>query len=377
MRNFDKTWIKLPRSFTSWRWYHESKMVHLFLYLLLQANVKKKDYLSLTIYPGQVVTSLVQIAQDTGLSIRNVRTCLKKLSSTKDIKVKSSNKGTIVSICNFECFLQLSNEDDTLGWIKLYRKILSWKWYQDGEKVHLFVHLLLNAIYKSRPDESLSRAQLAISNQDLHTETCIPLSSIWSILGDLEKTGEIEISLQSNLITICNYNQYQGVYDGVFDGDMQVARNRHAGDTQMTDTRQISDMQVTTPLYRYNDIKARTSSTHVCACEGRKFQNGKELAEKKPSKESYYFALLDESSWLEAVRSRYHFANLHEVLDLLRTFNLDMQCRGKEKHDDLSDYKSHFCDWLKKQDFKKPKSVYGSRYTPQASDGRTIYGQSF
>ena len=49
MRNFDKTWIKLPRSFTSWRWYHESKMVHLFLYLLLQANVKKKDYLSLTI----------------------------------------------------------------------------------------------------------------------------------------------------------------------------------------------------------------------------------------------------------------------------------------------------------------------------------------
>ena len=149
-------------------------MVHLFLYLLLQANVKKKDYLSLTIYPGQVVTSLVQIAQDTGLSIRNVRTCLKKLSSTKDIKVKSSNKGTIVSICNFERFLQLSNEDDTLGWIKLYRKILSWKWYQDGEKVHLFVHLLLNAIYKSRPDESLSRAQLAISNQDLHTETCIP-----------------------------------------------------------------------------------------------------------------------------------------------------------------------------------------------------------
>ena len=102
MRNFDKTWIKLPRSFTSWRWYHESKMVHLFLYLLLQANVKKKDYLSLTIYPGQVVTSLVQIAQDTGLSFRNVRTCLKKLSSTKDIKVKSSNKGTFV-ILNVSC----------------------------------------------------------------------------------------------------------------------------------------------------------------------------------------------------------------------------------------------------------------------------------
>lgn len=105
MRNFDKTWIKLPRSFTSWRWYHESKMVHLFLYLLLQANVKKKDYLSLTIYPGQVVTSLVQIAQDTGLSIRNVRTCLKKLSSTKDIKARAATREQLFPfvILNVSC----------------------------------------------------------------------------------------------------------------------------------------------------------------------------------------------------------------------------------------------------------------------------------
>ena len=377
MRNFDKTWIKLPRSFTSWRWYHESKMVHLFLYLLLQANVKKKDYLSLTIYPGQVVTSLVQIAQDTGLSIRNVRTCLKKLSSTKDIKVKSSNKGTIVSICNFERFLQLSNEDDTLGWIKLYRKILSWKWYQDGEKVHLFVHLLLNAIYKSRPDESLSRAQLAISNQDLHTETCIPLSSIWSILGDLEKTGEIEISLQSNLITICNYNQYQGVYDGVFDGDMQVARNRHAGDTQMTDTRQISDMQVTTPLYRYNDIKAGTSSTHVCACEGRKFQNGKELAEKKPSKESYYDSLIQNSRWLSGICKRYQLDSVEVVRHLLESFELDMLCRGKESHENLQDYMSHFCDWVNKQKAQTGTLEYGSKFTPKSSSSGKIYTNQF
>lgn len=61
MRNFDKTWIKLPRSFTSWRWYHESKMVHLFLYLLLQANVKKKDYLSILGRLLQVLCKLLKI----------------------------------------------------------------------------------------------------------------------------------------------------------------------------------------------------------------------------------------------------------------------------------------------------------------------------
>lgn len=105
MNPLNNSWIKLPRSFTSWRWYHDSKMVHVFLYFLLQANVKKTDYLSLTVYPGQVVTSLAIIAEDTGLSPRNIRTCLQKLSQTGDIKVHSSNKGTIVTIVVFSSFL--------------------------------------------------------------------------------------------------------------------------------------------------------------------------------------------------------------------------------------------------------------------------------
>lgn len=45
MNPLNNSWIKLPRTFTSWRWYHDSKMVHVFLYFLLQANVKKTDYL--------------------------------------------------------------------------------------------------------------------------------------------------------------------------------------------------------------------------------------------------------------------------------------------------------------------------------------------
>lgn len=134
MNPLNNSWIKLPRTFTSWRWYHDSKMVHVFLYFLLQANVKKTDYLSLTVYPGQVVTSLAIIAEDTGLSPRNIRTCLQKLSQTGDIKVHSSNKGTIVTIRDYSRFQQFSDEDATIGWIKLYRKITEWNWYHDAER---------------------------------------------------------------------------------------------------------------------------------------------------------------------------------------------------------------------------------------------------
>ena len=125
MNPLNNSWIKLPRSFTSWRWYHDSKMVHVFLYFLLQANVKKTDYLSLTVYPGQVVTSLAIIAEDTGLSPRNIRTCLQKLSQTGEIKVHSSNKGTIVTIRDYSRFQQFSDEDATLAGLSCTVKLLN------------------------------------------------------------------------------------------------------------------------------------------------------------------------------------------------------------------------------------------------------------
>ena len=226
MMNFaNNSWLKLPRSFTSWRWYHDSKMVHVYLYFLLQANVRKTDYLSLTVYPGQVVTSLAIIAEDTGLSPRNIRTCLQKLSKTGDVKVQSNNKGTIVTLCDYSRFQQFSDEDDTIGWIKLYRKITEWDWYHDAEKVHLFIHLLLNAVFQQQVGSSLKRAQLAVSKNTLHKETRISPSKISTCLNDLVRTGEIEVSKfptpRPNLITICKYELYQGFTSksSFFDGN--------------------------------------------------------------------------------------------------------------------------------------------------------------
>ena len=213
MNSLNNSWLKLPRSFTSWRWYHDSKMVHVFLYFLLQANVKKTDYLSLTVYPGQVVTSLAIIAEDTGLSPRNIRTCLQKLSQTGDIKVQSSNKGTIVTIRDYSRFQLFSDEDAPIGWIKLYRKFTEWNWYHDAEKVHLFIHLLLNAVFQQQVGSSLKRAQLAVSKNTLHKETRISPSKISTCLNDLVRTGEIEVSKsptpRPNLITVCKYEYYQ------------------------------------------------------------------------------------------------------------------------------------------------------------------------
>lgn len=406
------SWLKLPRSFTSWRWYHDSKMVHVYLYFLLQANVRKTDYLSLTVYPGQVVTSLAIIAEDTGLSPRNIRTCLQKLSKTGDVKVQSNNKGTIVTLCDYSRFQQFSDEDDTIGWIKLYRKITEWDWYHDAEKVHLFIHLLLNAVFQQQVGSSLKRAQLAVSKNTLHKETRISPSKISTCLNDLVRTGEIEVSKsptpRPNLITVCKYELYQGFTSksSFFDGnspplstdfapivssccreiygfnenltDKQLTNERQVVDMQVSNHRQVIGMQTTTNIEGYNVKNERKStSMRVRTCEEifGEVENGG--AEKKTSKESYFSLLSNSDSWLEVMRLRFKLPDRSKVKTWLETFELDMTCRGKGSHRDLSDYQSHFCDWLGKQDLEHPRSMYGSKFTPRSSHGGQLYGSTF
>lgn len=85
MTIFDNTWIKLPRDFVEWRWYHNSETVHLFLYLLLNANIKEAEYNNVTINRGELITSIRQLSISTGNSIQTIRTCLKRLKVSKAI----------------------------------------------------------------------------------------------------------------------------------------------------------------------------------------------------------------------------------------------------------------------------------------------------
>lgn len=47
--NTDNSWIKLPRMFMNWQWYQNTNMVHLYLYLLLNANIENKLYFGISI----------------------------------------------------------------------------------------------------------------------------------------------------------------------------------------------------------------------------------------------------------------------------------------------------------------------------------------
>lgn len=108
-------WITLHRKFIEWEWFDNPEMVQLFLFLLLEANHADKDWRGIVIKRGQLVTSLASINSKTNLSIRTIRTCLKRLKSTSEVTIKTTNRYSIITICKYDDYQDLENKSDKLN----------------------------------------------------------------------------------------------------------------------------------------------------------------------------------------------------------------------------------------------------------------------
>ncbi len=104
-------WIKLYRKFLEWEWYTDSKMVHLFIHLLLSASIEERKWKGIVLERGQLATTAAELSKKTGLTARNLRTCLEKLQKSEIIDTKTTNKYTLITICNFESY-QAQEESD-------------------------------------------------------------------------------------------------------------------------------------------------------------------------------------------------------------------------------------------------------------------------
>lgn len=89
-----KEFIKVYRKFMEWEWYTDVNTKTLFLHCLLRANWKEGSWKGIHYLPGEFITSLPSLAQESGLSVQQVRTSLSKLISTGEITSKSTDSVT-------------------------------------------------------------------------------------------------------------------------------------------------------------------------------------------------------------------------------------------------------------------------------------------
>lgn len=93
--------IKLHRKLVAWGWYQDSVVKDVFLHLLLTANFKTMQWKNITLQEGQVVVGSQKLADELGFSRQQVRTALKKLSTTNEITVEPYSKFSIITIVNW------------------------------------------------------------------------------------------------------------------------------------------------------------------------------------------------------------------------------------------------------------------------------------
>jgi len=84
----------------------------LFIHLLLTANHKEGRWQGYTIGRGQLITGLLKLNEDTGLTIRELRTSFDKLKKTGELTIKTTNKFRIITICKYDTYQSIKNEND-------------------------------------------------------------------------------------------------------------------------------------------------------------------------------------------------------------------------------------------------------------------------
>lgn len=111
-------WIKLHRKLTEWEWYSDVNTSRVFMHLLLVANHKDNQWRGIPIKRGQRLTSISKLADETNLSVKNIRTSIKRLKATSEVASYSNAQHTVFTIVNYDLYQQEASEEASEGQAK-------------------------------------------------------------------------------------------------------------------------------------------------------------------------------------------------------------------------------------------------------------------
>ena len=105
-------WVRMWRKLEDWEWYKTPNMAHLFQHLIRRANHEENNWQGIIIKRGQLITSLDSLKSQTGISIRSLRTCLRRLSDTNEVIQKTTNQYRLITICKYNAYQSPYNHSD-------------------------------------------------------------------------------------------------------------------------------------------------------------------------------------------------------------------------------------------------------------------------
>lgn len=99
------------------------------------------------------------------------------------------------------------------GYVKVFRRLKKWGWYQDGPTKDVWLHILLSVNYEPQTfrGRQLERGQLITSYPSLALETGLSVQNVRTALRHLKQTGEITVQSTKaySVITVPKFDDYQ------------------------------------------------------------------------------------------------------------------------------------------------------------------------
>jgi hypothetical protein len=111
-------WVKLHRQLLDWEWYNDVNTTRVFLHLLIVSNHKDNKWRGIDIKRGQRLTSISALASETNLSIKNIRTSIKRLKSTNEVASHSTAQHTVFTMVNYDLYQGEASEVANKGQAK-------------------------------------------------------------------------------------------------------------------------------------------------------------------------------------------------------------------------------------------------------------------
>lgn len=128
--------------------------------------------------------------------------------------------------------------DISKGYLRLFRQMLDWEWYDNPNVKVIFIHCLLCANTKEKKwrDIILKRGQFITSYEKLAASNGLTNQQTRTALKQLQLTHEIEYQStnQYTVITVKNFNLYQADNTGKFKADTPPNNKRKGGQVTTT-----------------------------------------------------------------------------------------------------------------------------------------------
>jgi len=107
-------WIFLHRKLNDTAFKNKPLVVALFVDLLTNANHAQHKFIfnkkEMIVEAGTLVTGLHSLHKRTGISYQSLRTALVTLKSTSTITIQSNNQFSVITICNWKSYQQLTSK---------------------------------------------------------------------------------------------------------------------------------------------------------------------------------------------------------------------------------------------------------------------------